>query len=217
MAPRARRRRARRSPAGGLPDLYAQITPRRKRLAPTSARYWLSGYPALVAQWHPTRNGDLFPDVLRYGSGRKVWWKCTLGPDHEWCAPVTTRVRGAGCPFCTNRYASVTNSLAALRPDVAAEWHPTRNTLRPEDVVVGSGRRAWWKCPKASDHVWQTLIVTRTTGGERGGGSGCPFCAGNRVTRSNCLATVAPTVAREWHPSKNVDPRVTSRGVRGPG
>src|SRR5580700_6003652 len=151
------RRRARRSPADQLPDLYAQRTPRAKRLSPNSARYWLSGYPALVAQWHPKKNGDLFPDLVRYGSAREVWWTCPRGPDHEWRASVSNRVRGARCPFCTNRYPSVTNSLASLRPDVAAEWHPTRNkALRPKDVVAGSARRVWWKCPKSSDHEWQT-------------------------------------------------------------
>jgi hypothetical protein len=200
------RRPGRRPPTDPLPDLYAQLTPYAKRLSPNSTRYWLSGYPELVAQWHPTKNGiDLFPDNIRYGSPREVWWKCAGGPDHEWTAAVTNRVRGAGCPFCTNKYASVTNSLASLRPDVAAEWHPTLNKpLRPRDVVAGSARRIWWKCPKASDHVWQAMIVMRTLGGgSESHGSGCPFCSGNRVTRSNCLATVAPKIARQWHPTKN--------------
>jgi hypothetical protein len=98
LAPRARRRAAPPSPAAGLPDLYAQLTPRQKRLAPTSARYWLSGYPALVAQWHPTKNPDLFPDVLRYGSPRKVWWKCTLGTGPRVVCPGHRPGEGRGMP-----------------------------------------------------------------------------------------------------------------------
>jgi hypothetical protein len=32
---------------------------------------------------------------------------------------------------------------------------------------------------------------------------GCPFCAGLRVSVTNSLATFAPRVAAEWHPSRN--------------
>jgi hypothetical protein len=31
----------------------------------------------------------------------------------------------------------------------------------------------------------------------------CPCCAGKQVVGSNCLATRFPTVAAEWHPTKN--------------
>jgi hypothetical protein len=195
-----------------LPEL-SQTTPRKKRISANSSKYWLSGYPHLVAQWHPTRNGELYPDILRYGSSREIWWKCPKGPDHEWMRSVTARVRGAGCPFCdnkSNKYVSVTNSLATLHPEIAKTWHPTKNGKRtPRDVVAGTGDRVWWRCPVAADHVWTSCVVTRTRSG-----SGCPFCVGNRVVRSNCLATVAPKLAREWHPTKNgtLTPRDVTRG-----
>ena len=33
---------------------------------------------------NPTKNGNLTPnDILRH-SGRRVWWKCDKGDDHEW-------------------------------------------------------------------------------------------------------------------------------------
>jgi len=43
--------------------------------------------PALAAQWHPTRNGDLQPTDVTRGSSKRVWWLC---PDcgREWEAPV---------------------------------------------------------------------------------------------------------------------------------
>ena len=46
-------RRARDAITKNLPDLYAQLTPRKSRLTPKSSQYWVSGYPALVKQWHP--------------------------------------------------------------------------------------------------------------------------------------------------------------------
>jgi hypothetical protein len=33
--------------------------------------------------------------------------------------------------------------------------------------------------------------------------SGCPYCAGRRLSVTNCLATRYPKLAEEWHPTKN--------------
>ena len=72
--------------------------------------------PALVAQWHPTKNGPITPDQVIALSGKKYWWKCPNGADHEWEVRVTDRTSGSGCPYCAGRLASITNSLASLPP-----------------------------------------------------------------------------------------------------
>lgn len=122
--------------------------------------------------------------------------KCNAGPDHEWQADVANRVAGGGCPFCTNRRVSVTNSLATLHPRIAAQWHPTKNgTLTPGDVVRSSGIRVWWQCPKGPDHAWHGSVHARTAGRRD---RSCPFCTGNRVSQTNSLAARKPALAREW-------------------
>lgn len=111
------------------PDRYLT---RAQRLAVRTSKQWVSGYPKLVAEWHPTRNVDLFPYDVRYGSERKVWWKCANGPDHEWLMEVNQRTtHGRQCPFCTGRRASVTNSLRTVAPKLARQWHPTKNLSNP--------------------------------------------------------------------------------------
>ena len=40
-------------------------------------------HPQLVAEWHPTRNGDLRSDSFTAGSGKRIWWKCPAVDDHE--------------------------------------------------------------------------------------------------------------------------------------
>src|SRR5262249_28188785 len=115
-----------------------------------------------------------------------------------------------GCPFCAGKRVSATNSLAAVRPDLAAEWHPTRNgTLTPHDVTPGSNQRAWWKCPRGDDHEWDGKVANRHTG------FGCPFCATRRISSTNSLAVTGPKVARDWHPTKNgtLTPRDVTRGA----
>ena len=62
----------------------ARAQTRAARLPTATSKYWVAGYPRLLAEWHPTKNGDLFPDEVSYGSGKRIWWICPKGPDHVW-------------------------------------------------------------------------------------------------------------------------------------
>ena len=155
-------------------------------------------HPALAAEWHPTKNGDLTPQKISYGYDKKVWWRCTNG--HEWQAAPKTRVRmGAGCPICANDVAQAGyNDLTTLFPAVAAEWHPTKNgNLTPSQVVSGSHQTVWWRC--SLGHEWRAEIVDRTRGT-----NGCPYCGNKKVLAGfNDLASIEPEIADEWHPTLN--------------
>jgi hypothetical protein len=156
--------------------------------------------PGLAAEWHPSKNGALKPtDVASCSSHRQFWWKCPAARDHEWQATAGTRSRSPRCPFCTNRRLAPSNCLQRRFPGLARQWHPRRNgALTPDGVIATSRRLVWWKCPKASDHEWDCRIEQRVRKK-----SGCPFCAGKRVCKSNCLATLYPKVAAQWHPLRN--------------
>jgi hypothetical protein len=156
--------------------------------------------PAIAAQWHPWKNDGATPDTEIATAWQKRWWSCPVGLDHVWQEFTYTRVtRERGCPFCANARVSVTNSLAVRAPRVAEQWHPTRNgDMTPRDVVPGSSKHVWWKCPEGPDHEWRTNVANRAVTG-----SGCPFCDGKRVSVTNALATRAPGVAAQWHPTKN--------------
>lgn len=156
----------------------------------------LSTRQDLLDQWHPTKN-EREPGEFTTGSSYKAWWKCAEGPDHEWRATITDRVKGRGCPFCAGRKASVTNSLERLYPEVAAEWH-ARNPATPAETVATSDDFAWWRCTNGPDHVWRSRVSTRTRQG-----AGCPYCGGQRVSRTNSLVTLYPELASEWHPTRN--------------
>src|SRR5262249_8833387 len=92
-------------------------------------------HPELVAEWHPTRNGELRPDQFTAGSGRRVWWKCPVADDHEWQTAIHQRGQGYGCPFCSGIRVAKSTSLAGKYPELVNEWHPTRNgRLTPADV-----------------------------------------------------------------------------------
>ena len=53
----------------------------------------------LVHQWHPTKNGNLTPKNVSYGSNKKVYWICSRG--HVWPATISNRNGlGHNCPKC---------------------------------------------------------------------------------------------------------------------
>ena len=134
--------------------------------------------PKLAKEWHPTKNGKLTPNDVVPGSAKKVWWKCLQDDDHEWQAILRSRNRGTGCPICSNRKVIKSNSLAILNPELAKEWHSTRNKdLSPNDVTPFSSKKVWWK--GKCGHEWPAVIRKRVVRGQ-----GCPECRGKRISAS---------------------------------
>ena len=106
-------------------------------------------HPELAAEWHPTKNGELSASDVTPGSGKRVWWLCARSNAHEWLARVGHRRAGVGCPYCAGKKVAADTSLKARFPELAREWHPTKNgTLTPDDVTVGTLRKVWWRCRK---------------------------------------------------------------------
>ena len=154
----------------------------------------------LMAEWNWEKNIELNldPKTLTLGNNKKAWWKCSKG--HEWQASVVNRNKGSGCPYCSGRYAiKGENDLKTVNPTLANEWNYEKNgSLRPEHFTVNSHKKVWWKCQKG--HEWQVTISHRTNG------SGCPYCAGQKVIKGhNDLQTSNPTLAQEWNYKKNKD------------
>lgn len=161
-------------------------------------------HPDLAAQWHPVLNGDLTPHDVFANRNASVWWVCSDHPDHVFRASPANRARQhSGCTVCSGRTVLAgVNDLATVRPDIAAQWHPTRNgDLAPTDVVRTSHRTVWWACPDHPDHAWRMSVAEHTTRDQ-----GCPICSGRQVLAGfNDMATIRPDRARLWHPTRNGD------------
>ena len=157
-----------------------------------------TGRRDLLEQWDD-RNLPLTPMSVGYGSKQKVWWHCYKG--HNWTTQIKTRTakRSLGCPICAGKETlQGYNDLATVRPDIAAEWNPTKNgETTPQLVTAGSTASIWWICDQG--HEWVATVRSRTSSN-----CGCPVCAGNKVLPGyNDMATLAPEIAAEWHPTKN--------------
>lgn len=164
----------------------------------------------LLRQWYSVPNAPLTPDDVSPGSEKRVWWRCEKG--HEWQSTIDARARlGTGCPYCAGKLPIAGETdLATKQPELAAQWHPTKNgRLTPSDVTPGSTKRVWWQCEKG--HQWQAVIFSRWEG------TGCPYCTGKRVLPGfNDLATLCPDIAAEWHPALNgeLTPGSVTRGSK---
>ena len=155
--------------------------------------------PELLREWHQEKNSGIDPKSLSAASTKKVWWRCLKNPSHEWPAIVGNRARkGRGCPYCAGKRTIPEESVAALRPELMKEWHPTKNkNIDPHSLSLGSMKRVSWLC--GAGHEWNTLLFVRTKKDK-----GCPYCRGFLPSEKNSLATAHPSIAAEWHPSKNL-------------
>jgi DNA-directed RNA polymerase subunit RPC12/RpoP len=160
------------------------------------------GNPELAKEWHPTMNGDLTPEDVTCGSGRKVWWQCSEHENHKWAATIASRNDGRGCPYCSNQKVLLRyNDLATVNPKLAREWHSGLNgDLTPSDITSGSSKKVWWQCINHTEHQWEAPVSVRKKG------IGCPYCSNKMILQGyNDLETTHPELSREWHPTKNND------------
>jgi len=75
----------------------------------------------------------------------------------------------------SNLYVKPGNTLSEKFPNVAKQWHPTKNgKLSPWNVSYGSKERVWWVCERG--HEWKVGINSRTSLG-----CGCKKCHLERI------------------------------------
>lgn len=81
-----------------------------------------------------------------------------------------------------------TKSLAALDPERAQLWHPTKNgALTPSHVLCLTQANVWWLCPENLSHEWEASVASQKIS--------CPFCSNLKV--------LYPELAKEWHIMRN--------------
>lgn len=93
-------------------------------------------------------------------------------------------------------------SLAAARPDLASQWHPTLNEYGADEVSPGSHYSATWhNCPADPRHIWTGQVNSRSKPIRP---YGCAVCSGKQVMIGvSDLATTHPEIAAQWNSELN--------------
>ena len=103
-------------------------------------------HPQLAAEWHPVKNGELTPNKVTYGMGKKVWWLCPIG--HEYPATVNKRSSGTNCPICNaGRQTSFAEQafyyyIKKLYPDAINRYTEIFDNRMELDIFIPSRRLA---------------------------------------------------------------------------
>lgn len=147
--------------------------------------------PELFYEWDFEKNEALGLDVYKVtkGSDKKSWWICS-NCKSNYDTKLYHKAKGSNCPYCAGKKVNHTNSLSSNNPELAKEWHPSKNgTLTPHDVTCGSGQKVWWvgEC----GHEWDATIDSRNRGN-----FGCPYCSGRFTLKGfNDMWTTNPELA----------------------
>lgn len=152
--------------------------------------------PNLVKEWNFKENNKLgiTPYNTSLGSHKMASWICPH--NHQYESIIKDRGRGHGCPYCSGKKVSIEKSLSILNPQLASEWHPTKNKeLTPKDITFKSPKSVWWMCKVGHEYL--------ATVNNRSHGDGCPYCSGHKACNDNCLATIDKIISSEWHYLKN--------------
>lgn len=160
----------------------------------------LSDFPDLFEEADTAKNRDINIWGISAGSNKKIWWTCSKESSHHWQAVVYSRVKGVGCPICSNKLIIAgINDLATVSPSLASEWHPELNgDLTPKHAGAGSHEKVWWKCKANPSHYWQATVKSRTAG------TGCGMCRMLVVVHGvNDLSVTNASLYEELHPTLN--------------
>lgn len=178
---------------------------------------FISQKPLGAKKWDYEKNGTIDLKMLPKTSKKKYWWKCpTCG--NEWYGSLDNIVDSLTCNKCsrqvkteyevspevyindTSRFRDLPNSLQTQNPELASEWHPTKNGIfKPSHVTPKSGKRVWWLCPHCG-FEWIQIIKTRNNGVSA---RMCPRCANNQKVKKTSTFIFNSDLYAEWHPTKN--------------
>lgn len=171
----------------GMPLEEALTAPIKKRGKPPPVESLAATHPQIAKELHPTKNGDVTAWDVRKGSNKELIWHCPNSKlpahPHDYPAKIKERTRSdgpTGCPCCAGTIVCPDTCLSFTHPEIAAQWHPTKNgNKKPTDVTYGSGIPVYWLCPHHPDEDWYVSPNHRTAPGR---GTHCPKCS-NQTSR----------------------------------
>lgn len=126
--------------------------------------------PKLASEWHPTKNGNLKPDMVAVASGKRVWWLCPIC-SHVWKTSIQSRNSGKGCKRCATKALAQKQRLS--HAEFMARFSEKGNkTLEILGEYANNSTKIEYKCLKCGriDSMLPDGLLK---------GNGCSKCAKN--------------------------------------
>lgn len=163
-----------------LRDAEFQVESERFRRTP------VADVPELLAAWADVAD----PAGVMVSSHRLARFECEKG--HHPRATPRAYLR-SGCQFCRRdpNPPGQQRMLRSVLPEIAEQWHPTRNSAKhtPDTVLAGSKRTIWWLAD-CCGYEWQEPVESRNKYKRQR----CPRCR----TILGSFAWTDPGLAAEW-------------------
>lgn len=159
----------------------------------TKSNGLLYNFPELENEYHKELN-EVMIEKLTIKTNRKIYWqckKCGYGKNGEWISRVSDRTSiKSGCPACgynvfdntihTNTLLRVcitgVNDLKTKFPELAKEWHPTMNSMKPSEIKYSHNKNVYWQCTKCGYGKNGEWIATPARRSAKGYETRCPKC-----------------------------------------
>jgi len=168
--------------------------------------------------WHPTKNGDITPNKVSYGSAKNCWFKCPNDKClHDFIADpnhVTALKNPTWCPYCCQAPkklcieddCKICHERSFASHHMSNLWYQKENgDITPRNIFVSSNKKFWLKCNDSTcNHLFEVCIANITNGE-----GGCPYCAHKRlcedITCEPCMrrSFASHPRAKNWDNTKN--------------
>lgn len=94
-------------------------------------------HPELSKEWHSTKNGNLTPFDVTFGSSKEIWWQCKKFNSHIWKAPLNRRTsRNSGCPFCNESHGENKIRIFLEENDIKYEIQKSFNDCKLKQLLL---------------------------------------------------------------------------------
>ena len=155
----------------------------------------LKEYKWVQKEWDFEQNHNLDLETVLVSSGKRAKWICQNNRNHKWEVIIANRTKGTSCPYCAGKKVLYKESFGYRRNDLLTEWHYKKNETSPFTLSICSNKKVWWICKIGLE--WEATVNSRS------GGTDCPYCSRQRVTKESSLLVTHPKLAKEWNYSKN--------------
>ncbi len=134
-------------------------------------------YPDISKEWHPTKNGNITPNLVSAETHDQYYWLCPNG--HMYKASVKNRVRmHSGCPYCSNqKILKGFNDLETTHPEIALDYDNQKNERKSYEISRGCSDFVWFRCHKCGYEFNYQLNTYVNNGGL------CPVCSKKGKTK----------------------------------